>query len=103
MLRMTTLYRRRSDGFFDMTYYLETHMPMAAALLAEHGFIDYQVQLPTAGLDGSEPDYYCIAHSDFTSLAALRAGLAAHGAELKTDFARYTNCVPEVVLSTVQP
>lgn len=101
MIRMTTLYPVSAGSFFDMAYYLEQHMPLAQQRLTEYGFLGYQVQQPAPGLDGSEPAYYCVTHSDFRSREDLLAGLQACGAELKADFARYTDIAPQVIMSSL--
>lgn len=103
-VRLTIVYPGDKSARFDLDYYLDTHLPLSAELLAAYGFRRYTVQRCTATVAGEAPAYRCITHLDFESLAGLRAGLAEQGPALREDFARYTDITPvatvcEVVVS----
>ena len=96
MIRLTALYPNTDGAHFDFEYYINTHLAMARRLLADYGMRGFQVLRCTRKLDGSDADYLCISHVEFESVERMQAGFAAHKAELSTDFAEYTNVVPQV-------
>lgn len=101
MIRLTIVYPRSAGTFFDFQYYLTAHLPLSARLLHAHGFLGYEVQRGDSTVQGEDPPYLCITQLEFSALAGLQAGMAEHGAELRADFARYTDIVPVATVCTV--
>jgi uncharacterized protein (TIGR02118 family) len=94
MIKLIIQYPADGGTFFDFEYYLRVHLPMAERLLGEHGFLGYAVNRCTTTVGGDDPAFLCITELRFSSLQALREGLAKHGAELGADFANYTDSQP---------
>lgn len=94
MIKLCIQYPAAEGGFFDFDYYLETHLPMSEQLLGEFGFCGFEVHRCTTTVSGDDPQFLCITMLEFDSLEGLRQGMQMHGAELREDFARYTDIVP---------
>ena len=86
---------------FDMAYYCEKHMPMVQARIGE-ACTGFTVDAGLAGgAPGAPPSYAAIGTLHVTSVEALQAALARHGAEIMGDVPNYTDAQP--VLQISQP
>ena len=43
MIRITMLYPAERDARFDFDYYINQHLPLSKELLANYGFLGYEV------------------------------------------------------------
>lgn len=96
MATLSVLYPKTSESTFDHDYYRDTHTP-----LVKDRFMPESVTI-LRGLiapDGSTPAYELMALIVFSSVDALKAALAAHGAEVVGDIARFTNVQPAIQIN----
>jgi uncharacterized protein (TIGR02118 family) len=102
MIKVSVLYPNAADARFDMSYYLERHMPMLSGLMggALKGMNVEQ------GLAGGQPGvaapYIALGHLLFESLDAFQALFAQHGGAILADIPNYTNTQPTVQISQVK-
>lgn len=102
MIKVSVMYPNGSDARFDMTYYLDRHMPMVRDLLASA----LKGMNVDAGLAGGQPGqpapYVAVAHLMFDSVDAFQAAFAQHGGAIMADVPNYTNTQPAVQISQVK-
>ena len=100
MIRVHLFYPPSSR--FDMAYYRESHMPMVKARLGE-ACTSFTVDAGLAGgAPGAPPTYAAVGSLLMTSVEALQAGLAQHGAEIMGDVVNYTDAQPIVQISEIK-
>jgi uncharacterized protein (TIGR02118 family) len=99
MIRVHLFYPPSSR--FDMAYYRESHMPMVKARLGD-ACTSFTVDAGLAGgAPGAPPTYAAVGSLLLTSVEALQAGLAQHGAEIMGDISNYTDAQPIVQISEI--
>ena len=98
MARLVIKYPNSEGAHFDFEYYRDAHMPLSQELLGEHGMGHFEILRGEESVAGGPPEFLCITQIDFPSAAELKAGLAAHGQQLKADFPNYTNVTPVVTI-----
>ena len=102
MVKVTVLYPNRAGTKFDMTYYLDHHIPMVRRLLvsALKGVTVEQ------GLSGEQPEspppYVVICNLIFNSVQAYRASFGPHAQEIVQDIPKYTDSEPVVQIGEVK-
>ncbi|WP_370627768.1 EthD family reductase [Nocardia brasiliensis] len=69
MYRLTVLYPPPADADHFTSYYLSTHLPLAAKL---PGLQSMRYSLEVAAVDGESP-YFAVWEAEFDSLAAMGA------------------------------
>lgn len=87
---------------FDITYYVNRHMPMVQKLLGsalkgmavEHGI--------SGGQAGSVPTYVAMGHLLFDSVGEFEKGWAPHAQAIVGDVPNYTNSQPLIQISEVK-
>jgi uncharacterized protein (TIGR02118 family) len=102
MIKVSVLYPNAAGTTFDMTYYLNHHIPMVRRLLAsalkgvsvEHGISGEQ--------PGSPAPYLATGHLLFDSLQAFQASFAPHAQQIMEDIPKYTNSEPLVQIGEVK-
>ena len=102
MTKVSVLYPNNEGSKFDLSYYLNTHMPMAEKKLApalkgisiEHGL--------SGGLPGSRPPYVVMCHLLFDSPEAFYAAFEPVAETLMGDIPNYTDSEPIVQISEVK-
>src|SRR5262249_25590117 len=102
MVKVTVLYPNRTGTKFDMTYYLDHHIPLVRRLLTpalkgitvEHGISGDQPLSPAT--------YIANCNLLFESVHAYQASFGPHGQEILEDIPNYTNCDPIVQLREVK-
>ena len=100
MIRVHIFYPPSSR--FDMAYYCERHMPMVKARLGD-ACTSFTVDAGLAGgAPGAPPTYAAVGALLLTSVEALQAGLAQHGAEIMGDIANYTDAQPILQISEIK-
>jgi len=102
MVKVSVLYPNGADIKFDMTYYLNQHMPMVRRLLGsvlkgvsvEHGISGEQPESPAP--------YVATGHLLFDSVQSFQASFAPHAQEIIADIPKYTNSEPLLQIGEVK-
>lgn len=102
MIKVAVMYPNGAGNNFNMTYYLDTHIPLVlqrfgAALkgtAVEQGLGGFQ--------SGSPPPFVVMAHFLFESVEAFQEAFAPHAQELLGDIPNYTNIQPTIQISEVK-
>jgi uncharacterized protein (TIGR02118 family) len=91
MIKVSFLYPYRENGHFDIDYYCNRHMPLAAARLGE-AVKGWSVDAGLAGAaPGSPPPHVAVGHLLFDSIEAFQTAIAPVARELQSDLANYSN------------
>jgi uncharacterized protein (TIGR02118 family) len=102
MIKVSVMYPNTSDARFDMTYYLDRHMPMVRDLM---GGVLKGINVEQ-GLAGGQPGapapYVALGHLFFESVDAFQAAFAQHSGAILADIPNYTNTQPTIQISQVQ-
>src|SRR5262245_5794549 len=102
MIKVSVMYPNASDARFDMTYYLDRHMPMVRDLL---GSVLKGMNVDE-GLAGGQPGmpapYVASGHLFFDSVDAFQAAFGQHSGAILADIPNYTNTQPTVQISQVK-
>jgi len=99
MYAMNVNYPKSDDSTFDADYYLNSHIPLVAKLMADHGFKGYVLHEGKGSAPGDNEQSYAGVELLFDSAESLQGGLAANGPEIMSDISNYTNVAPEVSYS----
>jgi uncharacterized protein (TIGR02118 family) len=93
MIKISILYPNNRGSRFDLSYYVETHMPMSIELLSTHpGFKGVSVEHGLAGvIPGTEATYIAMCHFLFDSVEDFVAAFTPHASVLQDDMLNYTN------------
>ena len=102
MIKVSVMYPNTSDVHFDMSYYLDRHMPMVRDLLS--GVLKgMNVEQGIAGgQPGAPAPYVALAHLLFESLDVFQAAFAQHSSAILADIPNYTNAQPTIQISQVK-
>ena len=79
----------------DMTYYVESHLPLVDRLLTPLGMTGMAYWRPVE--DNPDAAYQLIADLRFSSREAGLAALQAHGPETQADIANFTAATPVIM------
>jgi uncharacterized protein (TIGR02118 family) len=103
MVRISILYPNAKGSRFDVTYYVETHMPMSIKLLSAHpGFQGVSVERGLGGgVPGSPATYVAMCHFLFTSMEDFMAAFEPNAAVLQGDMRNYTDIEPVIQVNEV--
>lgn len=103
MIRISILYPNDKSHRFDVSYYVETHMPRSIALLRAHpGFKGVSVERGIAGASpGSDPAYVAMCHFLFDSIEDFLAAFAPNADALQGDMPNYTDIAPVIQFNEV--
>lgn len=101
MIKVSVLYPNFPGAKFDMSYYVNKHLPMVRdrcapackSIAAESGV--------AGGAPGAPPPYVAAGHLIFESVAAFQAAFVPHVGEIMGDIPNYTNTTPVVQISEV--
>jgi uncharacterized protein (TIGR02118 family) len=102
MIKVIALYPSGDGKTFDMDYYINKHIPMAAGLLGDA----VKGLTVEKGLAGAAPDlpvpYVAVANTYFDSIQAFQTAFGSHHMDaLKDDVSNYTNIEPITLISEV--
>ena len=102
MIKVSVMYPNTSDARFDMSYYLDRHMPMVRDLMG--GVLKgMNVEQGLAGgQPGAPAPYVALGHLFFESVDAFQAAFAEHGGAILADIPNYTNTQPTLQISQVK-
>ena len=102
MIKMTIFYPNAEDATFNMDYYINNHMAMAANLMGD----DLKAMMIDKGLSGGAPDspspYVAVGYFYFESMEAFQNAMGPIGDKLRADVPNYTNIQPVIQFSEVQ-
>jgi uncharacterized protein (TIGR02118 family) len=102
MIKVAIFYPAGEDKTFDMEYYANKHMPMAASLLGD----DLKAWSIDKGVANGTPDkplnYLAIGYFYFDSMDSFQSAMEKHSAALRADVPNYTNVIPATQVSEVQ-
>jgi uncharacterized protein (TIGR02118 family) len=103
MIKITILYPNTPGSRFDVSYYVETHMPMSIGLLSVHpGFKGVSVERGLGGaMPESPPAHIAMCHFLFTSIEDFLAAFMPHAAVLQSDMQNYTDIEPVIQFNEV--
>jgi uncharacterized protein (TIGR02118 family) len=102
MVRVSVLYPNSAGVKFDMTYYLDRHMPMVGKLLGG-ALKSMNVDEGLAGgAPGAPAPYVAMCHLFFDSVGAFQAAFDQHSPAILADIPNYTNAAPMVQISEVK-
>ncbi|MFO0775274.1 MAG: EthD family reductase [Nitrospiraceae bacterium] len=103
MTRISILYPNTPGSRFDLSYYIDTHMPMSIRLLSAHPeFKGVSVEHGLGGaVPGAAPAYIAMCHFLFTSIDDFLAAFMPHAATLQGDMPNYTDIEPVIQFNNV--
>ena len=103
MIKISILYPNNPSARFDMSYYIDTHMPLSIGLLSAHpGFRGVSVERGLGGaMPGTDAAYIVMCHYLFNSAEDFMAAFTPHAAVLQGDMTNYTNIEPIIQVSEV--
>ena len=102
MIKVSVMYPNSEGSTFDITYYLDTHIPMVRQKLgaALKGVAVEQ------GIGGAEPGspapYLALGHLWFESVEAFQTSFGPHAEQFEADIPNYTNTQPTIQISEVK-
>ncbi|MFD2934397.1 EthD family reductase [Spirosoma flavum] len=94
MIRLTVLYPKTDSSQFDLTYYLDKHIPLLKERLTPYGLVGVDMQEGLAGAADAQPLYAMITGLAFNTADELDRGMTTHGAELLGDIPNFTGVQP---------
>ena len=102
MIKVAIFYPNGEGKTFDMDYYSNKHMPMAASLFGD----SLKAMAIDKGLASGTPDtplpYLAIGYFYFETMSACQNTMKANSAKLRADVSNYTNTKPVIQISEVQ-
>ena len=103
MIKISILYPNNKGSRFDMSYYLDTHMPLSIGLLSTHsGFKGVSVERGLGGaMPGTDAAYITMCHYLFNSTEDFMAAFTPHASVLQGDMSNYTDIEPIIQVSEV--
>ena len=103
MIGVSMLYPNTQGARFDVSYYVETHMPLSIKLLSVHpGFRSVSVERGLGGaVPGSEPTYIAMCHFLFSSVEDFMAAFTPNAEVLQGDMPNYTDIEPVIQFNEV--
>ena len=103
MIKISILYPNTKGYQFDMSYYIDTHMPLSISLLSTHsGFKSVSVEHGLGGaIPGTDAAYIAMCHYLFNSAEDFMAAFTPHAAVLQADMPNYTDIEPIIQVSEV--
>lgn len=102
MIKVAIFYENGEGKTFDMDYYVNKHMPMAASLFGDA----LKAMVIDKGIANAAPDmplkYVAIGYFYFEDMEAFKNAMGPNSPKLKADVPNYTNIIPELQISKVQ-
>ncbi len=104
MVKIGILYPNKQGSKFDMSYYLNTHMPLSIERLSAHkGYRGVSVERGLAGgIPGSDPPFVALCQYLFDSVEDFVAAFMPHAELLQGDMPNYTDITPVIQISAVE-
>ena len=102
MVRVSVMYPNHEGTKFDMTYYINRHIPMVRQLLGS-ALRGVSVEQGISGEGpGSPASYVAMGHLLFDSVEAFQTSFGPHAQAIMEDIPNYTNSGPIVEISEVK-
>jgi len=102
MVKVSVLYPNKPGSCFDVEYYLNTHMPMAARLLGP-AVKAITVEIGVSGEQpGSQPPFAAIAGFTCESLHDFVEAFTPVAGDLQGDIPKYTDIEPVIQISDLR-
>ena len=102
MIKVSVLYPNTAGSRFDMTYYLNKHIPMVQQKLGV-ALKGTSVEQGLGGAEpGSPPAYVVMGHLLFESAEAFQQSFGPHSEAIVGDIPNYTNTQPTIQVSEVK-
>jgi len=103
MIKIVIMYPNKEGTRFDMSYYIEKHMPRSIELLSAHpGFRAVTVEGGVGGaVPGTPPEYVAMCQYTFSSTEEFLDAFLPHAEELQGDIPNYTNVQPVIQINEV--
>jgi uncharacterized protein (TIGR02118 family) len=102
MIKVAIFYPNGEGKTFDMDYYSNKHMPMAASLFGE----SLKAMSIDKGLASGTPNapvpYLAIGYFYFETMASCQSAMKPNSEKLRADVPNYTNIQPLIQISEVQ-
>jgi uncharacterized protein (TIGR02118 family) len=102
MIKVAIFYPNGEGKTFDMDYYSNKHMPMAASLFGD----SLKAMSIDKGLASGTPDvpvpYLAIGYFYFKTMSSFKNTMGPNSAKLRADVPNYTNIQPVIQVSEVQ-
>jgi uncharacterized protein (TIGR02118 family) len=102
VIKVSVLYPNTAGCKFDMTYYLERHMPMVQQKLGPACKRMAVEEGIAGGAPGMPAAYVAMGHLYFDSTDAFQAAFAPHAQSILADIPNYTNTQPTIQISQVR-
>ena len=102
MVRVSVMYPNHEGTKFDMTYYINRHIPMVRQLLGS-ALRGVSVEQGISGEGpGSPASYVAMGHLLFDSVEAFQTSFGPRAQAIMEDIPNYTNSGPIVEISEVK-
>ena len=102
MIKVSVLYPNTTGCKFDMSYYVDKHMPMVRNKLRPACKRVAVEQGIAGGAPGSPATYVAMGHLYFDSADAFQAAFAQHAQAILADIPNYTNTQPTIQISEIK-
>ncbi len=102
MVKVSVMYPNHEGTKFDMTYYINRHIPMVRQLLGS-ALRGVSVEQGISGEEpGSPAPYVAMGHLLFDSVEAFQTSFGPHAQAIMEDIPNYTNSETIVQISEVK-
>jgi uncharacterized protein (TIGR02118 family) len=102
VITVSVLYPNKEGAKFDMTYYLQKHIPMVKKTLGS-ALKGVSVEQGVGGAaPGSKAAYSTICHLRFDSLQSFQAAFGPHAESIQKDVPNYSSVEPVVQISEIK-
>jgi uncharacterized protein (TIGR02118 family) len=102
MVKVSVMYPMQQGTEFDMTYYVNRHIPMVRQLLGP-SLKGVSVEQGISGMQpGSSATYVAMGHLLFDSVTDFQASFGPHAETIIADIPKYTNSEPTIQISEVK-
>ena len=99
MYCVTVTYPKSEGSNFNYDYYVQTHIPLCAKLLAQYGYLGYVLRSKQGEAPGTDELSYASIDLIFESQQQMETGLAEAGGPIIADVANYTNVKTQMSFS----
>jgi uncharacterized protein (TIGR02118 family) len=101
MVKISILYPNKPGSRFDVEYYLNTHMPMAARLLGD-AVKAITVEIGQPGLGGEPAPFAAICGFTCETTEDFMGAFTSVAGELQGDIPKYTDIEPVIQVSDIR-
>lgn len=101
MIRVSAYYPNADNARFDHSYYTNEHRALVRRRLDAFGLTSVDLERGISDATGGQPPYIGAGHLTFKTVEGFQEAWAAHGTEILSDIARFTNTRPVVQISEV--